>query len=363
MSLYDAYMLCFPGFWWFLWFRCLFPAACWDAWSSSAYFHRNLQLFRACSNGVLELFIIRISEIAASQLPRSVCRASVHRQPTAAFPFVDLLLTCHTGCLSFCKPPPGPQISFRSFLIQYIVIFVNPVHESDKVRSPSTFQSSLIRFSCTTSRFAWVVLITSIYFSGIGNDSSFGAQRWIRGSTWWRLMKSPWVDRKSLRRHLSFRLLVWLRLHRVSPEGLLSDRHTLQVDSAFDGIFGLHNLFQAILPCRLRMRIWIVHAFWTLKLFFLRWVFEHGFLTCPIFPAPQCLHPKMSLFQILPRNQCVSEEYSRWNVLAKLVEPWLVFRRNRKIFNHCSEPQIVSHEVFSHLPRGLEHFVDNSSIP
>ena len=35
MSLHDACISLFSGFCWILWFRCLFPAACWDAWLSS----------------------------------------------------------------------------------------------------------------------------------------------------------------------------------------------------------------------------------------------------------------------------------------------------------------------------------------
>ena len=74
---------------------------------------------------------------------------------------------------------------------------VNAVHDSGRV--PSTFQRSLTRFSCNTSRFVWVVLVTSKYFSEIGNDSSFGTWRWTQGSVWWRWMKSPSIDQKSFR--------------------------------------------------------------------------------------------------------------------------------------------------------------------
>ena len=54
------------------------------------------------------------------------------------------------------------------------VNWVKPVQESDKSRDPSTFQKSSMRFSCLTSKFVWVVLDTSMYFSGIGNGSSLG---------------------------------------------------------------------------------------------------------------------------------------------------------------------------------------------
>ena len=43
--------------------------------------------------------------------------------------------------------------------------------------------------------FVWVVLETSMYFSGRGNGSSLGSLTW--GSTWWRYMKLPNMDQKS----------------------------------------------------------------------------------------------------------------------------------------------------------------------
>ena len=49
-----------------------------------------------------------------------------------------------------------------------------PVHVSDKSLGPSMFQSSSVRLACITSKVVWVTLMTSIYLSGIGNDSSLG---------------------------------------------------------------------------------------------------------------------------------------------------------------------------------------------
>ena len=49
------------------------------------------------------------------------------------------------------------------------VNFVNPFQESDKLRFTSTLQKSSTRFSCDTSRFVWVDLVTSMYSSGTGN--------------------------------------------------------------------------------------------------------------------------------------------------------------------------------------------------
>ena len=54
---------------------------------------------------------------------------------------------------------------------------MKPVQESDKSLDPSIFQKSSIRLSCITSKFVCVVLDTSMYFSGIGNDASLSASK------------------------------------------------------------------------------------------------------------------------------------------------------------------------------------------
>ena len=59
---------------------------------------------------------------------------------------------------------------------------------------------------------------------------------------------------------------------------------------------------------------------------------------------------KISPFQIHSRNQCVSEEPSTYNFLTKLVEPWLVFRRNRMIFIHCTTRDDLALKWFSESP-------------
>ena len=51
---------------------------------------------------------------------------------------------------------------------------VNPVHEADWSRSPSIFQQSSMRRSSITSKVVLIALVTSMYRSGIGNDSSLG---------------------------------------------------------------------------------------------------------------------------------------------------------------------------------------------
>ena len=98
--------------------------------------------------------------------------------------------------LNFCQSLsdntyPFGRVSFNR------VNLVKPVHESDRLLFPSTFQSSSKQFFWLTSRFVRVDFITSIYFNGFGNDS-FGKRYWTLGSIWWRQMKSLWMVQKSL---------------------------------------------------------------------------------------------------------------------------------------------------------------------
>ena len=60
---------------------------------------------------------------------------------------------------------------------------VNPVHESDRYRAPLIFQTSSMRRSSITSHVVLVALVTSMYRSGIRNDSSLGTYSLTLGST------------------------------------------------------------------------------------------------------------------------------------------------------------------------------------
>ena len=80
------------------------------------------------------------------------------------------------------------------------------------------------------------------------------------------------------------------------------------------------------------------------------------------FPAPQRLRPKCLHSKFLSRIQCASMNVQA-NLLTELVEPRLVFRRNRIIFNHCPKKesqvlylvlQIACHAVSSHVPGVLD---------
>ena len=78
------------------------------------------------------------------------------------FPFFEVLLTCRTSflvtsdqvwwLLEFSQVAPRTTYILWKFSYS-IVNFVNPVHESDTLRSTSTFQKSSIRHSSKTSKF------------------------------------------------------------------------------------------------------------------------------------------------------------------------------------------------------------------
>ena len=85
-------------------------------------------------------------------------------------------------CFLVSKSPPGPCLSVRWPFVQQMNL-VKPVHASDNSLSPSTSQSSSIFFSNNTSCDVCVVLATSMYFNGIGFDSSLGMYSLTLGST------------------------------------------------------------------------------------------------------------------------------------------------------------------------------------
>ena len=149
--------------------------------------------FSAFCDGFFELCICRINEVSPSQLFRIV----ELRFFDSPFLFFSLSCVWHIFpyfwpqviwpgcCLLFCQPPPDhehPSGGFSSNMVNC----VKPVHASDRLRSPSTFQQSSMFRSNITSKVVLVMLATSIYRSRIGNDSSLGPQRLAPGSTCWR---------------------------------------------------------------------------------------------------------------------------------------------------------------------------------
>ena len=135
-----------------------------------------------------------------------------------------------------------------------------------------------LSFRALSSFSFWVVLVTSIHFSGIGNHSSFGTWRRTVGSTWWRWMKSTSIDPKSLRASASsFVSAGWE--FRVSLK-FFAEIYS-QISWSPPSNFAVASAIGKIKK----------HPFWTLS-FPLHRAFERGFLTRSIFQAPWRLQPR-----------------------------------------------------------------------
>ena len=150
---------------------------------------------------------------------------------------------------------------------------VNLVHAFGTSFSPS------ICFSNITSSDANVVLVTSMYFNGIGNVSSLGTYSLTLGTTWWRKMNFPVIVQKSFLassssrvesswswvgecnssafpRRISFLLLVpeepgsrRMFSDAVSPQRVLTLHLRL-------GIWSFHFFAALTLPLTLSLRAW-----------------------------------------------------------------------------------------------------------
>ena len=169
-----------------------------------------------------------------------------------------------------------------------------------------------MRRSRITSKFVCVVLETSMYFSGTGNDFSLGEQSLSLGSTWWWYVKFPEMDQKSFRASPASRSESW----GSGVETLL----ILQ-----------ENLFDLLLELGGPVSRWMFSVPDLLQqnlILPLHWVFLSRFPMLPSFPTPQGLrsvrHP--SIFP--PRTERIQGTI-QVRLFSKLMDSWLVFSRDR----------------------------------
>ena len=154
------------------------------------------------------------------------------------------------------------------------------------------------------------------------DQKSFQASTSSFVSVGWDLSECPWSS--SLRSSL---LSVCSRL-RVGSRNSWSLPDNFTVPSA-NGNIECSLLCGVITAFAFTLRAWISDAS---KIFQLLNVCNHNIS----FPNSPC-------------DQYISEEYSRYNFLTELVEPGLVSRRNRMIFN-CTKRHYWSFEWFSESP-------------
>ena len=109
-----------------------------------------------------------------------------------------LEVVCFLVSLSPDHVYPSGGLSFSK------ICLVRPVHASDNSLSPSTFQSSSICFSNNISDDVCVVLVTSVYFIGIGKDFSF----WhVQFDSWYNVMTTNEISRNRPEIISSFRII------------------------------------------------------------------------------------------------------------------------------------------------------------
>ena len=169
-------------------------------WSSTRHSgsHWRVQFLASILDGLSEFLILRIDQVFTTQTS-GIIEFWFFDSPFFAFLYVWMHRTHVSTFLSvICQAWRSfvfLSVSTRTTFFRLAVSL--QVQVSDNSRSPSTFQKSSICFSNNPSNDVCVFLVTSNYFSGIGNDSSLGMYSLTLGCTWWRLMKFLVVDQKS----------------------------------------------------------------------------------------------------------------------------------------------------------------------
>ena len=196
------------------------------------------------------------------------------------------------------------------------------------------FQKSSMRLSCITSKVVWVALVTSMYFNGIGHDSSLGVQSLTLGSTWWRWMQPPEMDQKSScpspASGNELEMLCGWRPFWFSQEVMMTFSSNCLIpyqSGCFQCLISSRWLYCSICD-------WENEFFTTFK--------QHHLFCIESFSMDfWCVH----LFQLLnirdlyvsfpdsPRAQYIAMEDSTEHFLSKLMDSWLIFCGNWMTFN------------------------------
>ena len=175
------------------------------AWHRSC--HCSLQLSPCIFNDVFVLFITRINRInslkflAYSSFGFSIAHSCLSLL-WAAFPnLVQASGHKWSGrdvVWIFVSPSPDHKNPFGGVSFNNVNL-VKPFHESEKCFPRHSNKIMISFFLSKRPNLYEFDLVTSIYFSGIRNDSSLGPYNWTLGSMWWRWMKFPWIGQESFR--------------------------------------------------------------------------------------------------------------------------------------------------------------------
>ena len=175
VSFYDACMFWFPV----VWFATSLPVLV------ILHFTKHGCASIGNSNFSVRFFIVSLHSLSSWSIKWDASRLS--RNVELRFFDSPLLFFHSLSCFSLVGPNFGPQM-VRSCCCLYcvrrspdhvypsgglscdIVNCVKPVQDSDPFRSPSMFLWPSVRLFCNTFKVEGVLLITSMYRSGIGRD-------------------------------------------------------------------------------------------------------------------------------------------------------------------------------------------------
>ena len=245
------------------------------------------------------------SQALAIRLPiyclSRLCAALLRLVHTSGHTWSSLAVVWTFESLHLDRTCPWGGFSFN------MVNFVNPVHESDKFPFSSTVHKSSMRFSCMTSRFVWVHLVTSVYLFQWNRECLF--LRHVELNSRFSMMTINEVTLNWPKVIVGFSVIFWFCWSRLFRFPLKSSTEMSTPHSMFppwmEWVLRIRSLFQTISLHHLQMGKWII-------LPFVRAVrLSHWLVAEKIcFSISSRSANKISPFQILPRDQCISKKYS-----------------------------------------------------
>ena len=296
----------------------------WRYFARHCWWHRNFQLSTSGFDCELEFFVIWFVEEYSLQVSGIVELWFLDSPSLFCFLFFAASDMCyhlsdHTlsgrevVCFLVSLPTdhvyPSGGLSFNK------VNLVKPVHASDHSLSISTFQSSSICFSNITSKDVWVVLVTSMYFIGLGTYSL------TRCTTWWRQMNSPVIVQKSFFASSSSRVESPWRWHLNFLEVFLVLR-LVRVDPGLRWMFSDAVLTPRFFLFHLRVGIWSFHFCEALTLP-LHCAFWRGVQMRPSPPILQCLRFSLVSFPDSPSSRTMRNR--EIHLARLLLQNWFQF--------------------------------------
>ena len=239
------------------------------------------------------------------------CRALASRFSTLAFldserlsQFGSILQAIHMiwprSRLIFCQSLPRPHISSGRFLFHGSKIcesFPRIWQTSVGIDSPIIVDTFLHDVQISVS-----FLVTSTYFSGIGNVSSWGTQSWTR-DRWSHLGSTR--SRQRLQRHLLILSVETLPVRLESSTEIFAPYRLFPPWSGFSEFVVSSWQF----CCSICYWEYDVFSLFVIPVLLSRWFFEDEFLMrpkCPILPDPQSVY---LLFKLHPRSMHTQERF------------------------------------------------------